>query len=748
MVVVTDGSGGAYVVYSQGSSGTDINAQHLLSTGMVDPSWPIGGVGVCTAAGNQNFPYVTSDGSHGAYITWNDTRFGALQRRVFVQHVLITGVDPAWPVDGIRAAPAVDSDQLLPEICSDGSGGAIVVWGDRRNVFVNGRDIYAQRITASATLLWALGGAPVSTAPGSQVINGFVGPTSIGFGYTNFTDALSNAIVQDGANGCFVTWTDGRTLGSTADDVYAQHLTSTGAVATGWDPNGVLVATGPGNQCFSLILSDGVGGALAIWSDPGPVLAQHISPSGVVDGPAGGAVLSNTTINFAQVGVPDGTGGAIFEWNDNDGTGPEDATVYAQRVRLVPPLTPEPGWPANGVPISTAPYGQEAAGLLSNGAGGAIIYWNDYRNLNWDVNAQEVLASGELPVFSVSGHVRASCPSAGTGLDGVTVDAYQVGSGDLIGAGVTDASGTFTIPDLCWGASYTLTNVTPLDYSSLTNDLPANGCSGAVDFALQCRAATGTVQSMGFWKHEVGVATGGNGHAQLSPATLCSYLDLIAVHFNTNAINPVVVYQPPASGLCPDKLQVARVLLDLQGSAAMIARAKQQLMSLLLNVAAGYLGQTAVISLDGATVSQAITYCDNLIDSPTGDYERAKTIADDINNGIKVPAGMIPLTTAQIAYRRGMEALSFRVTSGSGGATRNFQFMTGARGPVNLRLYDASGRIVAEIYRGEMDAGTHSVGWSGRTSSGAMAARGLYFARLTTPRESPTIKVLQLTLAH
>jgi hypothetical protein len=59
--------------------------------------------------------------------------------------------------------------------------------------------------------------------------------------------------------------------------------------------------------------------------------------------------------------------------------------------------------------------------------------------------------------------------------------------------------------------------------------------------------------------YNVGVATGGNGAAQINATTLCSYLDLIAVHFNSNEINQVIVYQPPASGMCSDKLQVARV---------------------------------------------------------------------------------------------------------------------------------------------------------------------------------------------
>ncbi|HKO22697.1 MAG TPA: FlgD immunoglobulin-like domain containing protein [Candidatus Eisenbacteria bacterium] len=744
-ILVTDGSGGAFAVYWRGTTNSDIYAQHLLSTGMIDPAWPIDGIDVCTAAGAQTFPHAASDGANGVFVTWNDTRFGALQRRIFVQHVLTTGVDPAWLVNGIRAAPGIEADQLLPEICSDGSGGAIVAWTDRRSAAVTQRDIYAQRITASGTLLWDPAGMPVTTAPGQQILNGGGSATSVGFGYTHNVEPVSNAIVPDGANGCFVVWGDTRTLGSTGNDSYAQHLTSTGAVAAGWDPNGVPVSTDAGDQLAPSVLSDGAGGALVSWWDPRPlVLVQHVSASGVVDGPAGGATLSTTAVNFAMSGVPDGSGGAIYTWNDNDGIGPQDANVYAQHVRLTLPLTVDPAWPVNGVPVSTAPYGQEVWSLLSNGAGGAIIFWDDYRNLNWDVGAQEVLASGTLPTFSVSGYVRANCPSPGTGLMGVTVDAYQTGTGDLIGAGVTDASGAFTIPDLCWGSNYTLTDVTPLDYSSVATDLPANGCTGPVAFALQCRSATGTIQSMGFWKHEVGIATGGNGTGHVSASVLCSYLDLIAVHFNDNEINPVAVYQPPASGQCSDKLQVARVLLDLQGNVAMIARARQQLMSLLLNVAAGTINQMQVISVDGATVSQAITYCDNLIDSPTGNYENAKTIADDINNGIKVPAGMIPLTTVQIAYRPGMQAVSFRVTPNPGSSTREFRFTTGVRGPVSLRVFDTSGRLVSDVVRGDMDAGAHSVRWDGRTASGAMVARGLYFARLQTPRESPTIKVLQL----
>jgi hypothetical protein len=134
-------------------------------------------------------------------------------------------------------------------------------------------------------------------------------------------------------------------------------------------------------------------------------------------------------------------------------------------------------------------------------------------------------------------------------------------------------------------------------------------------------------------------------------------------------------------------------------------------MALLLNVAAGYISQTAVISADGATVSQAITFCDQTIDNPLGNYERAKTIADIINNGATVPAGMIPLSTAQIAYRRGMEAASFRALSNGATGAHDFRFVTAQAGPVRLTIHDVAGRLVSTVVGESMAAGAHAVRW-------------------------------------
>lgn len=360
---------------------------------------------------------------------------------------------------------------------------------------------------------------------------------------------------------------------------------------------------------------------------------------------------------------------------------------------------------------------------------------------------------------NIAGHVVADCPAPGTPLLGVTVDAFAVGSGTLIGTGVTDAGGNYLIPNIP-ATTYTVTLVFPLGYSTPASEVAATVISNqttSVDFALNCIAASGVPRSSGFWKHQVGVATGGNGTAQIDAATLCSQLDMIEGHFNSNALNQVVVYDASASATCAEKLEIAKGLLNLAGSAAMIDRARQQLLSLLLNVAANKLRLTDVVSSDGATVSQAITFCDNLIDNAAGNHELAKDIADRINNGQHVAAGKIPLSTQMIAYGRrpvgpggegdelpGAGLIEFQVSPNPGASVRTFSFVVEREGPVGLAIYDVAGRRIADVYAGVLQAGRHTIHWGATRRDGGTLGRGSYLARLTTPSATRTVKLIQM----
>ncbi|MGD8395145.1 MAG: C25 family cysteine peptidase [Candidatus Eiseniibacteriota bacterium] len=70
-------------------------------------------------------------------------------------------------------------------------------------------------------------------------------------------------------------------------------------------------------------------------------------------------------------------------------------------------------------------------------------------------------------------------------------------------------------------------------------------------------------------------------------------------------------------------------------------------------------------------------------------------------------------------------------------------FGLGERSPVTLKVYDVGGRLVRTLLRDTVEAGTHTIVFDGRASSGAALASGIYFLRLDTPGLT---QVRQLTL--
>jgi len=83
---------------------------------------------------------------------WEDNRSGTFYH-VFAQKFDRAGV-PQWSTDGIAVSfdeNQVTSGLLVPQLVSDGTGGAIVVWSDDRNDASTSTDIYAQGVTAEGT---------------------------------------------------------------------------------------------------------------------------------------------------------------------------------------------------------------------------------------------------------------------------------------------------------------------------------------------------------------------------------------------------------------------------------------------------------------------------------------------------------------------------------------------------------------------------------------------------------------------
>jgi flagellar hook capping protein FlgD len=399
--IVAEGTGGAIVTWHDNRSGNyDIYAQHVLASGAVDSAWPVDGRALCTAAGHQEYPRIVADGAGGAIVTWEDNRSGA--EDFYAQHVLASGaVDPAWPVDG-RVLCTTPINKFSPAIATDGAGGAIVTW--------NGGDIYAQHVLASGAIdpAWPVNGRAVSTAPAFQEVP---------------------AIVADGAGGAIVTWQDDRgtaatTVGTTKGiirldkdynyNIYAQHVLASGAVDPAWPVDGQALCTAAGPQYEPTLVGDGTGGAIVAWSDlrsgGNPhVYAQHVSASGVVDAawPANGRALSASLSQWGPSMASDQTGGAIVAWQDSR-NGNYD--TYAQHLLASGAL--DATWPLDGRALCTAVNEQVEHAIVSDGAGGAIATWTDYRTgIDYDIYAHHVLASGALDgTWPVNGGALCAAP--------------------------------------------------------------------------------------------------------------------------------------------------------------------------------------------------------------------------------------------------------------------------------------------------------------------------------------------------
>ena len=246
--VVSDGLGGAYMVWVDERSNPHLAyAQHLAADGSVAPGWPAGGLALGNPGpiGIEFDAVVTADGAGGALVAWTGSNNKAVFHP-FVQRLTAAGaIAPGWPAAGVQMCNLLQS-QTVPQIVSDRTGGAIVVWSDFRDISSPppvSYHLYAQRVNGSGMPQWTTNGLAVCTAAGGQ------------------QDAVA---VSDDQGGVIVSWGDSRGASS---DIYALRLLANGTRPPGWDPDGSALCTVSGAQVGPFIVPDGLSGAIVAWSD-------------------------------------------------------------------------------------------------------------------------------------------------------------------------------------------------------------------------------------------------------------------------------------------------------------------------------------------------------------------------------------------------------------------------------------------------------------------------------------------------
>ncbi len=166
-------SGGIYISWIDNRTGIDYDIYAQRVDSMSSVMWANNGVPVTTAVGSQTAQDMLSTSStNGVIITWKDKRNGT-NYDIFAQKLNPLGI-PQWTSNGVAICTSA-YDQLNPNIVTDNYGGAIIAWQDSSAL---DWDIKSQRIDGNGIIQWATNGVLVSNAVGMQT-----GPKSVSDGY-------------------------------------------------------------------------------------------------------------------------------------------------------------------------------------------------------------------------------------------------------------------------------------------------------------------------------------------------------------------------------------------------------------------------------------------------------------------------------------------------------------------------------------------------------------------------------------
>jgi hypothetical protein len=261
-----DGSGGVIIVWeeiyrpSDAKPGENVNTNHIFSQRINSKGKLEWGDNILVYTTPKNTyaetPQIVGDGSGGAIIVWQQIYSGRVEggspeaemMDIFAQKIDAAG-NMLWQANGLPLEinkNAAGAFPVNPQATSDGNGGAIIVWRDRRDAV----SLFAQKVNDDGTLSWQAGGVKVASTS--------LNPRPM--------------ITADGAGGAIVSYSfeeDGKMLN-------VQKLDSSGK--TIWPENGVTVVKDGFGGYF--IVPDGQGGLITGWGIGKKANIQRLSPEG------------------------------------------------------------------------------------------------------------------------------------------------------------------------------------------------------------------------------------------------------------------------------------------------------------------------------------------------------------------------------------------------------------------------------------------------------------------------------------
>jgi len=232
-------------------------------------------------------PQMVSDGSGGAIIVWwSSSDYGLHAQRLDKYGYARWGNNGVF-VGGIGWYQGENFG-----LCEDGNGGCVVSFADVYGLYppYYFSRLYAQRIDSMGIKLWGNDGVQVCGLDSSYV--------------------SESRVAMDELGGFFVIWDDIR-HGTESVWLYGQHLNGDGG--SSWVPNGITIS-GETNydELYPAIVSGGPGYALAFWHEVSSYLwGQRMDRDANISWGEDGLLISET-MRFSNMFRSDDRGGTIL----------------------------------------------------------------------------------------------------------------------------------------------------------------------------------------------------------------------------------------------------------------------------------------------------------------------------------------------------------------------------------------------------------------------------------------------------
>ncbi|MCK6619852.1 MAG: carboxypeptidase regulatory-like domain-containing protein [Calditrichaceae bacterium] len=283
--------------------------------------------------------------------------------------------------------------------------------------------------------------------------------------------------------------------------------------------------------------------------------------------------------------------------------------------------------------------------------------------------------------------------------------------------------------------TYLVRLIEPLGYTASPNpviDTLEAGDADMVNFVLEQTVTGNNSKPVVWWDVQFLLNLLNACNPEESESDLLGYIGLVQQHYTPH----FDIFEDDLTlGDWWEKLRVWNNLTTYK-------RARRQLAGLLMNLVSGRIGQYSVVSADGRTAGEVLTYVSQLLtDGSHANDLTAELLAGQVNLRRTIAAGKVP--PSNILYKGGDGPIDW----GFGESlpeefvleqnypnpfnpSTTIRFALPEASQVSLKIYNARGQLVRTLVSGNYESGVHEIRWDARNDLGETVSSGMYFYRM------------------